>query len=405
MMNEQTLDLSYLLTPEGIADPYPLFHRLRAEAPVHSDRTLMGWVVTRYADCQALLHDPRLRAFKSMSSERASELGLTALEPYYRMLQTEVFFQDPPQHTRLRRLMGSVFTPQRIEGMRASIERWTDEMLDAVADAGEMDLVRDLAFPLPALVIARLLGLPDADVPRFRTWADDAIPLMTYNPPEAAEIPRLVRSGQEYTEYFHALIADRRTHRRDDLISALLGAEEKGYRLSDEEVIGNAFGLLFAGHETSNGVISAGLLALLRAPDQLARLRRDPALVPSAVEELLRHQGSALGSMRLAGEDLEIGGQAITRGEPVFLMVAAANRDPAQFPDPDRLDVGRTNNRHLAFGYSHHFCMGAPLARLEIQCVLTAILRRMPGLRLADAPPVWAPHVLMRTLKSLPVRF
>lgn len=403
--NKGPLGLSCLLTQEGIADPYPMFHRLRTEAPVHRDDTLMGWVLTRYADCQAMLYDPRLRAFKSMSPERVSELGLMELEPYYRMIQSEVFFQDPPHHTRLRRLMGGVFSPVRIEKMRATIQLMTKELLDAVEPLGKMEVVRDLAFPLPARVIARLLGVPDEDVPRFRKWADDAVPLMSFAPPPAAEIPRLVQSGREYTEYFRTLIAERRAHPREDLISALIGAEETGYRLSDDDLIGNAFGLLFAGHETTNGLISCGLLCLLQNPGELARLRADPALIPSAVEELLRHQGPGLGTSRLAATDMELGGKKISQGEPVHLMVAAANRDPEQFPDPDRLDVARKNNKHIAFGYSHHFCMGAPLARLEMQCVLEAVLQRMPALRLSDEPPQWQPHFLMRTLKSLHVSF
>lgn len=402
---DRALDLSCLAQPEGMADPHPVLHRLRAEAPVHRDSFLQGWAVTRYADCLAWLPDPRLRAFRSMSPERVDALGLSALAPYYRVIQTELFFQDPPQHTRLRRLLGGAFSPQRVERMRASIQDLIEALIDAVAASGSMDIVRDLAHPLPARVIARMLGIPDEDVPRFRGWADDAAPLINVTPPPAAEVPRLAQSGREYTEYFRALIAERRARPRDDLLSAMVFAEDASVQLTEDELIGNAFGLLFAGHETSSGLIACGLLALLRAPAELARLRADPALAPSAVEELLRHQTPAIFTARLAGEDLDIAGQRVPRGEPVYLMLAAANRDPEQFPDPDRLDVGRANNRHLAFGHSHHFCLGSHLARLELQGVLEAVLRRLPGLRLGDAPPEWAQSFPMRTLRSLPVRF
>ncbi len=397
--------LSCLLNPEVMADPHPVLHRLRAEAPVYRDEFLQGWVITRYADCTALLPDPRLRAFKSMSPERAVELGLEELLPYYRLLQAELFFHDPPHHTRLRRMVSGVFSPQRVEAMRASVRRLVDELIDAVVGVGSMDVVRDLAYPLPARVIARLLGIPDEDVPRFRGWADDAAPLLSVTPPPAAEVPRLAQSGRAYTEYFRILIAERRARPEGDLLSALIGVEDAGYHLSEEDLIGNAFGLLFAGHETSSGLVASSVLSLLRAPSELARLRADPALLPTAVEELLRHQTPAIFTARLAAEDIAIGGQTIRSGEPVYLMLTAANRDPAQFPDPDRLDVGRTDNRHIAFGYSHHYCLGAYLARVELQSVLEAILRRLPDLRLGDAPPEWAQSFPMRTLKSLPVAF
>lgn len=398
------LDLSCLLRPAVMADPHPLFHRLRAESPVHRDAFLNGWVLTRHADCTALLGDPRLRAFSGMSKERAIELGLSELEPYYRVIQSSLFFQNPPQHTRLRRLVSGKFTPQRVSELRADVERLVDEALDAAAGAREMDLVKGLSDPLPARVIARMLGIPDGDVARFRRWADDAAPLMSINPPPAEDIPRLAQSGREYTEYFRRAIAERRDRPRDDLLSAMASAEEAGFRLSDEELIGSAFGFLFAGHETTNGLIAASLLALLRAPSELARLREDPALIPSAVEELLRHQAPAIFTTRLAGEDVEVEGNVIRQGEPVYLMVSAANRDPARFEDPDRLDVGRVDNPHLSFGHSHHVCLGAHLARLELGCVLEAVLRRMPDLRLT-AEPEWGQNFPMRALKSLRVAF
>lgn len=398
-------DLSCLLNPEVMADPHPVLHRLRAEAPVHRDEFLQGWVVTRYADCTALLPDPRLRAFKPMTPERVVELGLSELAPYYRLIQAELFFHDPPHHTRIRRMVSGVFSPQRIEKMRASVRSLVSELIDAVADSGTMDVVRDLAYPLPARVIARMLGIPDADVPRFRRWAADAAPLLNVVPPPAADVPRLAQSGREYTEYFRALIAERRAHPEGDLLSALIGVEDTGYRLSEEDLIGNAFGLLFAGHETTSGLIASSVLTLLRTPSELGRLRADPTLMPTAIEELLRHQTTAIFSARMAAEDIAIGGRTIRSGEPVYLMLTAANRDPAQFSHPDRLDVGRTDNRHIAFGYSHHYCLGASLARLELQTVLEAVLRRLPNLRLGDAPPEWAQTFPMRNMKSLVVVF
>lgn len=400
----EPLDLSCLLRPAIMADPHPLFHRLRAESPVHRDAFLNGWVLTRYADCMAMFSDPRLMAFSGMSKERVIELGLSELEPYYRVVQSSLFFQNPPHHTRLRRLVSGKFTPQRVSALRADVERLIEEAIDAAAEAREMDLVKSLADPLPARVIARMLGIPDEDVARFRRWADDAAPLMSINPPPAEDIPRLAQSGREYTEYFQRVIAERRARPRDDLLSAMATAEEAGFRLSDEDLIGSAFGFLFAGHETSNGLIAASLLALLRAQAEFARLREDPALIPGAVEELLRHQAPAIFTTRLAGEDMEVEGKRIRQGETVYLMLSAANRDPARFKDPDRLDLRRVKTPHLSFGDSNHICIGAHLARLELGCVLEAVLRRMPDLRLT-AEPEWAQSFPMRALKSLRVAF
>lgn len=393
-----------LLAPEVRQNPYPLYAALRREAPVHWDPGLGRWVVSRYADVAVLLRDPRL------SSERGAALnaGLPPavqeeLAPTVRQRANTMLFSDPPKHTRLRRLVNKAFTPRIVEALRASIQAQVDALLDAAAAKGELEVIHDFAYPLPATVIAGMLGAPPEDRDQFKAWSDDIALALT--PESAAVALRAQQSGLAMGQYMSRIVADRRVNPRNDLISALLAAEEQGDALSEEELYAMCALLLIAGHETTTNLIANGLLALLRWPDELARLRAEPELLKPAVEELLRYDSPIQGISRVLLEDVELHGERMRAGAPVVLLTGAANRDPDQFADPDRLDVGRTDNRHLAFGGGIHYCLGAPLARLEGQIAFATLLRRFPVLRLASDELTYKRSLGFRALTALPVAF
>jgi len=388
------------LLPEFHADPYPFYARLRKESPVHE--TPMGfWVVTRYDDVVMVLRDPRFgRAgfHPMMASSSASPTNPDPLPP-------SMLFQDPPDHTRLRALVNKAFTPRVVEAMRPHIQDIVDGLLDRVVPTGTMDVIADLAYPLPVTVICEMLGVPVNDQGMIRQWSADlarsldAIGLLA--DPEVRE--RGVQARRALGEYFRSLIPDRRAHPRDDLFSALIAAEEQGDRLSERELLAMCILLFVAGHETTVNLIGNGVLALLRHPDQLRRLREDRTLVPSTVEELLRYDSPVQRTARIPTTDVEIDGHKIAAGHMVVAAIGAANRDPAQFHDPDRLDIGRADNRHLAFGLGIHFCLGAPLARLEAQVAIGALVQRASHLELATSALQWRESSTLRGLKTLPV--
>lgn len=394
--------------PEFIADPYPFYHRLRAEDPVH--RTPLGfWVLTRYDDVVTLLRDQRFGR-KGFEPLLAALFGSGSEQPG---LVTSMLFRDPPDHTRLRALVSKAFTPRVVEGMRPHIQEIADRLLDAVRDTNAMDVIADLAYPLPVVVICEMLGVPTADRDSFRQWSLDIARSLDAIGMQATGMltdPEVVVRGngarRALTAYFrNGLIPERRKHPRADLLSALIAAEEQGDKLSEGELLATCNLLFVAGHETTVNLIGNGLLALLRHPDQLAALRQDPALIQSAVEELLRYDGPVQRTARIPHTDVEIGGKTIARGEMVVALIGAANRDPARFPEPDRLDITRPDNDHIAFGAGIHFCLGASLARVEAQIALNALLRRMPGLTLATTAPEWRETSVLRGLRALPVTF
>jgi cytochrome P450 len=315
-----------------------------------------------------------------------------------------MMFLDPPDHTRLRSLVSQAFTPRMVESLRPRIQSLVDDLLDDVVEQGEMDVLADLAYPLPTVVICELLGVPAEDRERFKSWSADASRLLDGYLDQAAMDKGMV-AGMYLFQYFTDLVEARRKDPRDDLLTALLAAESAGDKLTHAELLSTATLLFVAGFETTMNLLGNGTLALLRNPDQLARMRDDPALVRSGVEELLRYDSPVHVTARIAKEDVEIGGFTVREGEQAVAILGAANRDPEQFPDPDRLDVARNPNRHLAFGGGPHFCLGAALARMEGQIAFGTLLRRLPDLELVTTEPTYRDHYVIRGLNELRVRF
>ncbi|MEU8433927.1 cytochrome P450 [Streptomyces sp. NPDC029216] len=384
-----------------LTEPDSVHRRMRTEPPVRFVREETGfsyWLVSRYAEAREALAAPGL-------SNDPRRLGHPAAHDAYSPMANN----DPPDHTRLRRLVSHGFTRRRVAALAPSAERVVGELLDAVAPAGRADVIADLAFPLPVLVICELLGVPTGDRAAFRAWADHT--LSTTAGPRTRE-----ERSRRLHRYFTRLIAAKRAALRassspdeqPDLLSALLVAQEQDHSLTDEELVGLAVLLLVAGHETTTNLIGNGLLTLLRHPDQLHRLREEPSLLPAAVEELLRYEGSAgQSSLRVAVEDTVIGGTLIPRGSVVNIGLSLANRDPLVFPGSDGLDLGRQPNPHLAFGHGIHFCLGAPLARMLAATAFGALLGRLANLALRVAPEElrWRQISILCGLTALPISF
>jgi cytochrome P450 len=388
------------MDPAFVADPYPTYHRLRAEDPVHHS-PLGFWVLTRYEDVVAALRDPRL-AKEAIAAFVAARFGAAVPAVGLSMLD-----RDPPDHTRLRSLVSKAFTPRVVERLRPRIQQIVDGLLDRAQRTGGMDLIEEFAYPIPVNVICEMLGVPVEDHERFKGWSIDvARGLDSILLPVDSEVPRRSMAARTaLADYFRELIARRRAAPRADMLSDLIAAEEAGDKLTEHELLATCILLLIAGHETTVNLIGNGTLALLRHPDQLQRLRESPALIGSAVEELLRFDGPVQRTARIPSEDITIDGRKIAAGEMVMPFIGAADRDPAQFPDPDRLDITRTDNRHIAFGWGIHFCLGAPLARVEGQIAINTLLRRLPRLALATDAPEFRESLTLRGLKSLPVTF
>jgi len=398
-----TLSLYQLLDPEVLANPYPLFHRLRSEDPVHWDPFLHAWVVTRYNDVVTVLY--HYSAARTPSPHQLTDMGLSSLNPIAQIMVKQMLFLDPPAHTRIRGLASHAFTPQRVEVLRQHIRDITNSLLDKVQSQGYMDVIADLAEPLPCIVTAEMLGVPVEDYPQLKAWSQDFAEMLgnfQHNPDHADKV---LKSTLDMAEYFRSAIREQRLHPRDGLVSSLLNAEINGDKFSEEEVIANCIVTMVGGQETTTNLIGNGVLSLLRNPDQLEKLRSDLSLIPSAVEEMLRYESPSQHTARLAPEDTTLGGKRIAKRQAVIAVMAAGNRDPEKFPDPDRFDITRTNNRHLAFGWAAHFCFGAALARIEGQTAFELMLRRLPNLRLEPDPLIWRTNLGLRGLIKLPVHF
>jgi len=388
------------------SDPYPVYRFLRENDPVYWSPQWGGWLLTRYQDVAAMLRD--MRRFSNVGRMSRflgwlPEKVRSQIRPFQEHFEQGLINSDPPNHTRMRGLLNKAFTPGLVASQATRIQAIVDSLLDTVEAKKQMDIISDFAFLLPTTVIAQMLGVPLEDREQFKKWADGVNAFVG----TGRVLSDLAVWAQgcllELREYFRALIAQRRAQPQEDLITVLAFAEDEGVLFNDSELLSVCVTLLLAGYETTMSLIGNAMLALLRNPDQLERLKGNPNLMTSAIEELLRYDGPIHRQWRVATEDIELAGKHIHKGELVAAMLGAANHDPAQFTDPDRLDISRQNTRHVAFGYGIHFCLGAPLARLESQIALQTLLRRIPYMRLADDPPVWRQEITIHGLKSLPV--
>ncbi|HEX9409919.1 MAG TPA: cytochrome P450 [Methylomirabilota bacterium] len=391
---------------EVIADPFPSYQLLRAEDPVHWSDVLGGWVLTRYDDVKSALLDRRFSADRiTPFAKHLSADSHAAIADLLQGLGDWAVFTDPPKHTRLRGVMNTAFTSRAIESREPVIQNLVDRLLDAVVPVGRTDLIADFAYPLPAAVIAGMLGASADHLDRIKRWSDDLAAFVGSALATPDKRTRAQSAMVDMSAYFRALVTARRTQPRDDLMSAMLAAEGQADGLTEDELVATCVLLLFAGHETTTNLIGNGLVALLRHPSQLAALAADPLLAGSAVEELLRYDGPTQAVTRIAVEDVELRGRQIRRGARVFLNLSAANRDPEQFSHAEDLDVRRPDNRHIAFGHAIHFCVGAPLARLEARLAIPAVLRRLPELRLETDALRWSDSYVLRGVEALPLSF
>jgi cytochrome P450 len=390
--------------PEFRMDPYAAYHALRSSEPVYFSPMLRGWVLTRYADIAAVLQDPRFSTDRQQANIFRSLGLLRSLQPDFSLAITRnLLMLDPPDHTRLRRLVSKAFTPRVIEGLRPRIQQIVDQLLDAQRDTAEIDLIRDLASPLPVIVIAEMLGVPPADRARFKAWSDALVTLLDPLQAEGGLLPAQ-SAYVEFCEYFRRIFDERRRQPRDDLVSALVAVEEQGDSLQEAELLSLCMLILGAGNETTTNLIGNAVVALLHHPEERRRLQADPWLIATAVEEFLRYDSPIQATDRVATQDCEIAGKPIRKGQLVGLLLGAANRDPAQFPEPNRLDVDRVDNAHLAFSHGTHFCLGASLARAEAQITLSTLLRRFPDFDGERHPTQWKRSMIVRGLTSLRVR-
>jgi len=396
-----------LLAPEVVRDPYAYFARLRRDDPVHWNERWGGWLVTRYEDVVRAFRDParlssdRMAHFQQELSPHEQE----RLHVLIRYFSRWLVFTDPPYHTRVRMLVNKAFTPTSVERLRPRVRAIVSELQDGMEQGRHADFIRAFAFHLPVIVISEYLGVPPQDREAVKEWSDETSRIFFIRADDPQRRERSQAGLIKLLEYFEPLIHERRRHPRDDLISALVQAQERGDLLSHDEVLATCTVLLFAGHETTTNLLANGLLALLQHRDQWELLARDPSLAFSATEELLRYDGPVKATFRWARADAELGGKTIRAGDRMLLVLASANRDPDRFPQPDRVDITRNPNPHVAFGHGIHVCLGAPMARVEGQEAFAALARRFPGMRLATDELEYHPTIVSRALAELPVEW
>ena len=401
--NDENLSLLRMVSPEILADPHALYRTLREYDPVHWDPYMHAWVVTSYPEV--------VRVLMTCSADRTpppaylDQLGLSFMKPFSEVMLQQMMFMDGAAHSRLRGLCSAAFTPRKVENLRNVIAATADELIDDVIAAGHMDLVAQFANPLPAILTSKLLGVPVEDHQQLHAWVLDIAEVLgnfQHHPDRVAEI---VESLEDLKEYVAGHVREQRNRPNDGLIHALMTAEVGGQRLSDDEVIANTIITLIGGHETTTNLIASGFLTLLQRPEIFEQLRTQPEIIVSAVEELLRFESPVQHTARIASADIQLGGKTIQKGARVVAALAAANRDPNRFADPDDLDLLRSDNRHLAFGWAAHFCFGAPLARLEGQIAFNKLLSRLSHPALMEVKLEWRNNAGLRSLTSLNIRF
>jgi cytochrome P450 len=395
-----------LFTDEFVQNPYPEYHRLLEEGPLHFLDVGGGWgvwAVFSHADCSAVAKDPRFSVKRTsgmlftLPAERQGEF-----QELVRMLGLWMIFIDPPEHTRMRKLMNKGFSQAAMEALRPQVEKIVDKVLESLNDVAQADLVKELAYPMPVRVISELLGVPETMHDSFLRWS---VAIAEFNgSPERtmAQAQNAQNAVIALSEFFRGAVAERRRNQGNDLISLLIDIREEGEALTEEELYAQCVMMLFAGHETTRNLIASGIYSLLREPEKMSELRQDPTLIRSAVEEFLRFESPIQYTARVTREPIELCGVRIPKRQTILCMLGAANRDPKQFKDPDSLNLSRLNNQHLAFSAGPHFCIGAQLARLEGQVAILRTVQRFPKMRLADLPQ-WEPNFGFRGLKTLPV--
>jgi pimeloyl-[acyl-carrier protein] synthase len=401
--NERDLSLLRMLEPGVAASPHLHYQALREYDPVHWDPYMHAWVVTSYKEAVTVLM--QYSADRTPRPEYLGSLGLSFMSPFSEMMLKQMMFMDGGMHTRLRSICAAAFTPRRVEDLRAAIATVADQLIDKVIAKGEMDMIADFASPMPAIVTARLLGVPVEDKEQLNGWVLDLAEILGNFQHHPDRVQAIVRSLEELKAYIATQIEEQRRDPKGGLIYSLLQAEVNGERLTDDEVIANTIITLIGGHETTMNLIASGFLTLLQQPQCLSQLRTSPEISPSAVEELLRYESPVQHTARIAPDDMDLGGKSVEKGSRVVVVLAAANRDPKRFPNPDKLDLLRTDNRHLAFGWAAHFCFGAPLARMEGQIAFNTLLRRLKAPCLLQDSMVWRENAGLRGLENLHIGF
>jgi cytochrome P450 len=396
-----------LVSREIFYNPHPVYHMLRYAEPVYWSELLNAWLLTRYEDVAAAFRDPRLsnQARRAVGASRMPEGMRRRMAPIDKHLALWVLNLDGAEHRRLRNLLNKAFTPATMERMRPHVHDITNELIDAVEGRGEMDFVSEFAYQLPVRVITDMYGVAAQDRPLMSGWSKHISAFFEYGPAKPDVVDNMVRSIGEMTGYLREVVAENRKSPRDNILGELIRAEEQGDVLTEEQLLATSLMILYAGHDSTVNLIGTGMLLLLTHPDQAARLKADPALVKTGVHEFLRYESPVMRHDRVATEDFELHGHQIRAGQRVVLVIGAANRDPARFDSPDRLDVGRADaNKHLTFGYGPHWCLGGGLACMQAEIALMTVISRLPRISLAGAPE-WREHFNFRGLRTLPVRF
>jgi pimeloyl-[acyl-carrier protein] synthase len=399
----EQLSLLQLLDRDVLAHPHTLYQAMRSHDPVHWDPYMHAWVVTSYPEVITVLTN--YSSDRTPPLDYLDRLGLSFMKPFAEMMLQQMLFMDAPMHSRLRGLCSVAFTPRKVEQLRSVIQHIADELIDKVIAAGHLDVMEDFANPLPAIVTAKLMGVPVEDHRQLTKWVIDIAEVHGNFQHHPDRVKEIIQSLQDLKGYVAVRMDELRKRPNDGLIYSLMTAEMDGQRLSDEEVIATTIVTVIGGHETTTNLIASGLLALLRSPESLEQLRSRPEIAASAVEELLRYESPVQHTARIAPAEMELGGKTIAKGAKVVAVLAAANRDPSRFPEPDRLDLLRPDNRHLAFGWGAHFCFGAPLTRMEGEIAFNTLLRRLSALRLLDQTLEWRDNAGLRGLTALNVGF